>query len=466
MTPSVPTLRFLGATRTVTGSRYLIETERARVLIDCGLFQGLKELRLRNWEALPLDVRELDAVVLTHAHLDHSGYLPALVRQGFAGPVFCTGNTAALCRILLPDAGRIQEEDAAYANRKGFSKHRPALPLFSEADADRALRRFRPVATDAVVEVAPGVVVSFHRAGHILGSAWLRIVADGREADAVVVSGDLGRANHPILLPPEPLSACGTVLVESTYGGRRHDEAGAIERVADAIRRTAERRGAVLIPAFAVDRTEVLLLDLRRLVAEGRIPNLPVYVDSPMASAALRVYERAVRDGDAEIRPELRGHPEPFDPGDLMEAPDTKASIAIHDAPLPAIIISASGMATGGRVLHHLARRLPDSRNSVVLAGFQAEGTRGRSLLQGAKFLKIHGRYVPVAAEVVDGAGFSVHADSDELLRWLGTAPSPPRVAFVVHGEVPESEALQREIGARLGWTAIVPQHGERVRLD
>lgn len=466
MAPSVPTLRFLGAARTVTGSRFLIESERARVLVDCGLFQGLKELRLRNWEPFPVDVRELDAVVLTHAHLDHSGYLPALVRQGFQGPVYCTDNTAALCRILLPDAGRIQEEDAAYANRKGFSKHRPALPLFSEADADRALRRFRPVAPDAVLEVAPGIAVSFHRAGHILGSAWLRIVADGREDDAVVVSGDLGRANHPILLPPEPIAACGTVLIESTYGGRRHDEAGAIERVADAIVRTAERGGAVLIPAFAVDRTEVLLLNLRRLAAAGRIPSLPVYVDSPMASAALRVYENAVRDGDAEIRPELRGHPEPFDPGDLIEAADTKASIAIHDAPLPAIIISASGMATGGRVLHHLARRLPDPRNTVVLAGYQAEGTRGRALQQGAKSVKIHGRYVTVRAEVVDGAGFSVHADSEELLGWLGAGQSPPRVAFVVHGELPESEALKEEIGARLGWSAVVPQHGERIRLD
>lgn len=466
MTSSDPTLRFLGAARTVTGSRFLIESARARVLIDCGLFQGLKELRLRNWEEFPADVRELDAVVLTHAHLDHSGYLPALSRQGFEGPVYCTENTAALCRILLPDAGRIQEEDAAYANRKGFSKHKPALPLFSEADADRALRRFRPVAADAVLEVAPGIVVSFHRAGHILGSAWLRIVVDGREDDAVVVSGDLGRAHHPILLPPEPLTACGTVLVESTYGGRRHDDAGALEQLADAIRRTAERRGAILIPAFAVDRTEVLLTDLRRLAAAGRIPNLPVYVDSPMASAALRVYEHAVRDGDAEIRPELRGHPEPFDPGDLIESPDTKASIAIHDAPLPAVILSASGMATGGRVLHHLARRLPDPRNTVVLVGYQAEGTRGRSLLQGAKFVKIHGRYVPVRAEVVDAAGFSVHADSEELLAWLGSAPSPPRIAFVVHGELPESDALQGAITARLGWSAVVPRHGERVRLD
>ncbi len=466
MTSIAPTLRFLGAVRTVTGSRFLIETSRARVLVDCGLFQGLKELRLRNWEKFPIAARSLDAVVLTHAHLDHSGYLPALVRQGFAGPAFCTESTAALCRILLPDAGRIQEEDASYANRKGFSKHEPALPLFSEEDAFAALRRLRPIATGAALEVAPGVSVSFHRAGHILGSAWLRIVVDGREEDALLVSGDLGRAYHPILLPPETPAACGTLLVESTYGGRRHDEAGAIERMADAITRTAERGGAVLIPAFAVDRTEVLLLHLRQLAATGRIPKLPIYVDSPMALAALRVYERAVRNGDAEIRPELRDRADPFDPGGLVEAQDTQASKAIHDAPLPAVIISASGMATGGRVLHHLARRLPDPRNTVVLAGYQAEGTRGRALLQGAQSLKIHGRYVPVRAEIVDGAGFSVHADSEEVLDWLGASPSAPRVAFVVHGEEFESLALQEAIAARLGWSAIVPQHGERIRLD
>lgn len=465
-TSAAPTLRFLGAARTVTGSRFLLETPRARVLVDCGLFQGLKELRLRNWEPFPVDARSLHAVVLTHAHLDHSGYLPALVRQGFEGPVFCTENTAALCRILLPDAGRIQEEDASYANRKGFSKHEPALPLFDEQDALAALRRLRPVAPDAAFEVAPGVAVSFHRAGHILGSAWLRFVVDGREDDALIVSGDLGRTHHPILMAPEAPSACGTLLVESTYGGRQHDERGAFERMADAIRRTAERGGAVLIPAFAVDRTEVLLLHLRELAAAGRIPQLPIYVDSPMALAALRVYEHAVRDGDAEIRPELRGHPEPFDPGGLVEAHDTQASKAIHDAPLPAVIISASGMATGGRVLHHLARRLPDPRNTVVLAGYQAAGTRGRSLLEGAQSLKIHGRYVPVHAEIVDGAGFSVHADSEELLGWLGAAPSPPRVAFVVHGEPLESMALQQAIATRLRWSAVVPQHGERVRLD
>jgi metallo-beta-lactamase family protein len=461
-----PTLRFLGAARTVTGSRFLVETPRARVLVDCGLFQGLKELRLRNWEPFPVDARSVHAVLLTHAHLDHSGYLPALVKQGFSGPILCTANTAALCGIVLPDSGRLQEEDAAYANRRGYSKHAPALPLYSEADAVRALDRLSAVPFDRTLEVAPGVRARFGRAGHILGSAWVRLELEDGGHEALVFSGDLGRPRHPILLPPEPPPACGSLLVESTYGGRFHDEGQAEKSLAEAVARTAERGGAVVIPAFAVDRTEVLLLTLRRLEAEGRIPHLPVYVDSPMALSSLHVYEAAAARGDDEVRPELRGRGNPFDPGDLIEARETDASKAIHDAPLPCVIVSASGMATGGRVLHHLARRLPEARNSIVLVGYQAAGTRGRALLEGTKTVKIHGRYVPVRAEIVDAAGFSVHADHGELLGWLGGASAPPRVAFVVHGEAESSFALEQAIEKELGWSAVVPQYGERVRLD
>jgi metallo-beta-lactamase family protein len=464
--PVAPTLRFLGAAGTVTGSRFLIDTPRARVLVDCGLFQGLKELRLRNWEPFPVDPRSLHAVVLTHAHLDHSGYLPALVKQGYRGPIFATANTEALCRILLPDAASLQEEDAAYANRKGFSKHEPALPLFTGEDAARALKLFRTSPFGVEHEVAPGVRVAFRRAGHILGSAWLRVVFDDGDTDAVVISGDLGREYHPILCPPEPPEACGTLLIESTYGGRRHDEAGAEERLADAIVRTAERRGAIVIPAFAVDRTEVLLLTLRRLEAAGRIPHLPVYADSPMALASLHAYERAVANGDDEIRPELRRRSDPFDPHDLVEAHRVEDSKAIHDAGLPCIIVSASGMATGGRVLHHLARRLPEARNSIVLVGYQAAGTRGRRLLEGATEVKLLGRYVPVRAEIVDAGGFSVHADGEELVGWAAKMPAPPRVAFPVHGEPESAAALRQALATRLGWSAVVPQHGERVRLD
>lgn len=461
-----PSLHFLGAARTVTGSRFLVDSPRARVLLECGLFQGLKSLRLRNWAPFPVDPRSIHAVVLSHAHLDHSGYLPALVAQGFEGPVFCTANTAALCRILLPDSGRLQEEDAAYANRKGYSKHEPALPLYTEADAECALRRFRALDFGAPQEVAPGIRATLSRAGHILGSASVRLDLDDGDAESVFFSGDLGRPRHPILLPPEPPPRCGTLLVESTYGGRRHDEASAERVLADAIVRTAGRGGAVVIPAFAVDRTEVLLLTLRRLEASGRIPHLPVYVDSPMALASLQVYERAAAAGDPEIRPELRGRGNPFDPRDLIEARDVAASKAIHDAKLPAVIVSASGMATGGRVLHHLARRLPDPRNAIVLVGFQAAGTRGRALLEGAPALKLLGRYVPVRAEIVDAGGFSVHADEPEILDWLAQAPAAPRAVFAVHGEPEASSALQHAIARQTGWSAVVPQDGERVRLD
>lgn len=461
-----PTLHFLGSARTVTGSRFLLDTAKARVLVDCGLFQGLKDLRLRNWEPFPVEPRSLHAVLLTHAHLDHSGYLPALVRGGFEGPVYCTRNTAALCGVLLPDSARIQEEDAAYANRKGFSKHAPALPLYTEEDAQKALRKLRTVEFDAPVDVAPGLRAIFRHAGHILGAASIYVELEDHSDDGLVFSGDLGRPAHPILIAPAPPDAAGTVLVESTYGDREHDEETSVDRFADAIVRTAERRGAVVIPAFAVDRTEVVLLGIKRLVAAGRIPDLPVYMDSPMALSALRVYERAIEEGDPEIRAELHGAPDPFDPGGLVEAREIAESKAIHDAALPAIIISASGNATGGRVLHHLARRLPDPKNSVVLVGYQPAGTRGRSLRDGARAVKLLGRYVPVRAEIVDAAGFSVHADRSELVDWVASAKAPPREVFVVHGEPEASFGLAGAIGEKLGWAAIVPKPGERVRVD
>lgn len=460
-----PILRFLGGTGTVTGSRFLLETGRARVLLDCGLFQGLKQLRLRNWAAFPVEPASIDAVVLSHAHLDHSGYLPSLVKQGFAGPIFATSRTVDLCRILLPDSGRLQEEDAAYVNRRGFSKHTPALPLYDEEDAERALRRIRSAGPEPR-EVAPGVRVAFRNAGHILGSASLHVSFDDGEAGDLLVSGDLGRPRHPVLEPPEPLPAVRTLLIESTYGDRCHDDSAALAAFAEAIVRTAARGGLVLIPAFAVDRTEVVLYHLRQLTAEGKIPELPVYVDSPMALAALRVYREAVDAGEPEVRSELRGHPEPFDPGGLVEARAVEASKAIHDAALPAIVISASGMLTGGRVLHHLARRLPDPTTTVILVGFQAEGTRGRRLLEGAESIKLLGRYVPVRADVVEAPVFSVHADADELAAWVATAPEPPDTIYVVHGEKAAAAALRDRLASSATGTVVVPSLGERVRLD
>lgn len=463
---AAPVLRFLGATGTVTGSRFLLETSQARVLVDCGLYQGLKPLRLRNWSPFPVDPETIDAVALTHAHLDHSGYLPALARNGFRGPVFATAATAALAGIVLPDSAHIQEEDAGYANRRGFSKHTPALPLYTTRDAERVLEQFRVAPFFQSTEIAPGVRATFLPAGHILGSAMVLLTIDGPRPRTVLCSGDLGRPHHPILIPPADPPAADLVLVESTYGDREHEDAAALQRFEEAIVRTAGRGGTVVIPSFAVDRTEVLLLHLRRLVQAGRVPNLPVYVDSPMALAALAVYRRAVAAGGIEIRPGFDGAGDPFDPGQLIEARTVEQSMAINDAPTPMIIVSASGMASGGRVLHHLAHRLPDERNTVLLVGYQAEGTRGRSLADGAHELKLLGRYIGVRAEVVSVPAFSVHADRREILAWLRRAPRAPETVFVVHGEPPAATALHDAIERELGWTAAVPRYLERVRVD
>ncbi|MFN8645047.1 MAG: MBL fold metallo-hydrolase, partial [Candidatus Binatia bacterium] len=449
---------------TVTGSRFLVETAGVRVLVECGLFQGLKELRLRNWQEFPVPPASIDAVVVTHAHLDHSGYLPALARLGFRGPVFATADTVALSRIVLPDSGRVQEEDATYAARAGYSKHTPPLPLYTEADAQRVLRQFEAVAFGQSVEVAAGVRVAFAPAGHILGSAHVTLTLAGTPARTIAFSGDVGRPQHPILRAPAPPAAADVMVIESTYGDRRHEDEASMTAFASALRRTAERRGVAVIPSFAVDRTEVVLFHIRQLIRDGRVPPVPVYVDSPMALAALAVYRAAIAAGRDDVEPALRG--DPFDPGDLHEAHTLVQSRAINAVRGPAVITSASGMASGGRVLHHLANRLDDPRNSVVLVGFQAAGTRGRSLLNGATALKMHGRYVPVRAEVVNVPAFSVHADADELIAWLRGAPRPPRTTYVVHGEPPAAAALEAAIGARLGWTAVTPRYLETVRLD
>jgi metallo-beta-lactamase family protein len=464
--PSVPILRFLGAAGTVTGSRFLVDTPRARVLVDCGLFQGEKALRLRNWSEFPVSPSSIDAVVLTHAHVDHSAYLPALVKQGFRGPIFATAATRELCRIVLPDSGHLQEEDAAYANRKGFSKHTPALPLYTEADAARAVERFRILPFEQEVEVADGVRARFSRAGHILGSASATLDFEGATPRRLVVSGDLGRGSHPLLRDPCAPGEADVIVIESTYGDRRHPPASSLAAFEEAIVRTAGRGGAVVIPAFAVDRTEVILLELRRLARERRIPDLPVYVDSPMALAALSVYRAAIAEGSDEIKPGFTGDGDPFDPGRLVEAHAVSESRAINDQRFPCIIISASGMATGGRVLHHLANRLPDPRNTVILPGFQAAGTRGRSLLDGARTVKLLGRYVPVRAEILDISAFSVHADQAELLGWLRSAPRPPGMVYVVHGEPEAAGALCDAVESELGWPAAVARDLECVRLD
>jgi metallo-beta-lactamase family protein len=463
--PEVPVLTFLGAAETVTGSRFLLDTPEARVLIEAGLFQGMKGLRLRNWTPFPVEPASLDAIVATHAHVDHVGYLPVLVRDGYRGPVHVTHGTAALARIVLPDAGHLQEEEAAYANRKGFSKHHPALPLYTEADARLAAARLRAQPFHEEVEVAPGVHVTMRRAGHILGSATLSVRLE-RSDRRIVFSGDLGRPHHPILRPPEPVGRADVVVIESTYGNRRHDDADALDRFATAITDTVARGGTVLIPAFAVDRTEVVLHHLRQLSEDGRIPDVPVFVDSPMALAALRAYRDAIARRESDIAPSVTGGRDPFDAGLVTEVHDVEGSKALADRPGPSIIVSASGMATGGRVVHHLHRLLPDHRNTVLLVGFQAPGTRGRLLADGARQVKMLGRYVPVRADVVELGAFSVHADQGELVDWLGTADPRPEVVYIVHGEPDAGAALRAAVDRRTGLHAVVARDGERVRLD
>ena len=451
-------LTFLGGARTVTGSKTLVQSGSSRVLVDCGLFQGERELRRRNWQPLAVDAGSIDAVLLTHAHLDHCGYVPRLCADGFAGAVHATRTAAALAEVVLLDSAHLLEEEASHAGAHGYSKHQPPRPLYDTQDAQRAVDRLSVRAYDSPTAVAAGVVATWRTAGHILGSATVHLQADG--GPSVLFSGDLGRDGHPLLRPPAPPAQADVVVVESTYGDRAHGLRDP-QHLADVVNRTIARGGSVLIPAFAVDRTEVLLCTLKDLTDSGQIPRVPVFVDSPMALRALGIYREALARGDLDVREDV--DKDPFDTGDLRALTTVEQSRTVNDPQYPSVIISASGMASGGRVLHHLAHQLPDERNTVVLVGFQAAGTRGRTLQEGARSVKIHGRYVPVHAEIADLEDFSVHADADEVLTWLGKMPTAPSTCFVVHGEESSSFTLRDRIEQELGWTAVVPRPGERV---
>ena len=450
-------LTFLGATSTVTGSRYLVSSGRMRVLVDCGLFQGLKQLRLRNREPFPADPRAIDAVVLSHAHLDHSGYLPVLVRDGFRGPVYCTPATADLLGILLPDSGHLQEEEANHANKHGYSKHHPALPLYTREDAEAALERLVPRSFEETTALGNSTEFSFHAAGHIPGAAMVSV--RGRDA-RLLFSGDLGRPGDPILPQPARPPATDVLVVESTYGGRRHPATDPLQELEGVIRQTAARGGALVIPAFAVGRTQQILYLLHQLTGANRIPRIPIFLDSPMANRATEMFATC-RDTLRLSNEEARAVAAVAQPVETV--PESKA---IDRMPYPRIIISASGMATGGRVIHHLKALAGDPKNTILFTGFQAAGTRGAAMIAGAETIKIHGQYIRVSAEVRLLDSLSAHADEDEIIRWLQRFESPPEVTFLTHGEPVAIDLLRHRIEETLGWQVRVPEYRETVDLD
>ncbi len=459
-----PTITILGAARTVTGSKFLVETSKARVLVDCGLYQGIKELRQKNWQPFPIDPATIDAAVLSHGHLDHVGYFPLLVRNGFFRSAWASESTGRLAELVLADSGRIQEADAERANRKGYTKHKPALPLYTQEDAVRASLQLRVAPWRTATEIADGISLRLLRAGHILGSASILLEFDDG-TEPLHVSGDIGRPEHPILRPPDPCPPAGTVLMESTYGDTEHFEEDGTEALGRLIARTARRGGTVVIPAFAVDRTEVILHSLKRLTDAGAIPRLPIYLDSPMARSALGFYLRAIAERHFEIRPDVAGHPDILNPGELHVTESVEESKAINFVKQPLVVISASGMATGGRVLHHLKRILPDRNSAVALVGYQARGTRGWRLLNREKEIKIHGEFWPVRAEIASIPAFSVHADRSELLDWMASAATRPDRLVAVHGDPEAMDGLREAVQTRFHRSLLTPSEGSVIPL-
>lgn len=448
-------IKFLGATGTVTGSKYLLQSAESNILLDCGLFQGYKQLRLRNWQPLPFPPAELDAVVLTHAHLDHSGYLPLLVKHGFKGKIICSGATYDLCKILLPDSGRLLEEEAGYANRHGYSKHSPALPLYSEADAIRALHYFSPVHFETDFQIARGMQGKLFRAGHILGAA----IAQIRSANtSVTFSGDLGRMNDLIMPAPSPIEASDYLVLESTYGDRQHDTTDPALLLAETIRETSRHGGVTIIPSFAVGRAQEIMFHLALLKKSGALPTaLPIYLNSPMAADTTALYRRYQHDHRLNAEQcEAMCHA-----AHIVNS--VEESIALNRKRTPMVIIAASGMATGGRVLHHLKAFASDARNTILFAGFQAGGTRGAAMINGVDAIKIHGEYIPLRAKVAHIDNLSAHADAGEIMSWLAHFKVPPKKTFITHGEPAAADALRRRIEENLHWQCHVPDYCEEI---
>jgi metallo-beta-lactamase family protein len=460
-------VRFLGATGTVSGSKFLVDTGETRFLVDCGMFQGPKKLRLLNWQGPPVSPSTIDHVLLTHAHLDHSGMLPVFVREGFRGGILTTAVTSELLEISLMDAAHLQEEDARFANKAGFSKHKPALPLFTAEDAARVFPRVRQIEYDKTAELRDGSEVRFLDAGHILGSAIIGVNTHNQGRPVrLVFSGDLGRKDALILRDPSKVTRADYLVIESTYGGRSHPPERPMEELSAIINETAKRGGMLVIPAFAIGRTQTLLYLIREMKVRGTIPDLPVFVDSPMAHQVTELFCEHIDYFDEEARAVFQKTGKcPILCPNLEFVRTPEESKQINSMRFPAIIVSASGMATGGRVLHHLRQRLPDSRNTVLFVGYQAVGTRGQLIKDGAHSIKIHGEMVPVRAQIRSMDAFSGHADSTEILDWLSNFKKPPRLTFVVHGEEQSSLALADEIHRRLGWKTHIPQYLESFDL-
>jgi metallo-beta-lactamase family protein len=463
----MPKLSFHGATGTVTGSRFLLETKGKKLLIDCGLFQGLKENRIKNWDPFPVSPTEVDAVFLTHAHIDHSGYLPRFCHYGYQGKIYCTPATNDLCNILLPDSAYLQEEDAHWANKKGFSKHDPALPLYTVEDAEQTLKLFKSLYYGEDLYLSDTLRVKFKDAGHILGSAFVDVKSKWNgETRRVLFSGDLGRPDQPILRNPNQVFNVDYLILESTYGQRLHETQPVEKELARVIIESVERGGVLLIPSFAVGRTQALLYTIRELEEQKEIPFLPIYIDSPMAINATHIFERNRGDYDYEAKiMELRGK-KILHPRLLHICRERDESIAINNVKNRAIIISASGMVTGGRILHHMEKRLSDPQNTILFIGYQGEGTRGRAILDGKPHVKIHGHDIKIKAKIENISGFSAHADYQEILAWLMGFNRPPRTTFLVHGEKEASQDLAAKIKQFLGWNVVIPKFGEQFELD
>ncbi len=450
-------LQFLGAAETVTGSKYLLSYKNTKLLIDCGLYQGTKNYRQRNWRALAVAETDIDAVILTHAHIDHSGYLPVLAKRGYRGPVYCSEGTLALCRILLPDAGHLQEEDARYANKYKVTRHHPAQALFTEEDARRALQLFKPIALRQAVKLGEDITLELVPAGHIVGACSVRLRLGGR---SVVFSGDVGRPGDALMCAPEPLQKTDYLILESTYGDRLHPQEDPVKSLREIVNRTLKRGGIVLIPAFAVGRAQVILHMLERLMSSAQIPTVPVYLNSPMALAATEVFNRFTHEHRLSRQDCLRIV------SNTRFVASVEESKALNRQVFPAIIISASGMASGGRVIHHLKTLIGNHRNSVVFAGFQAPGTRGDALLKGVNAIKMHGSYYGVDAEVVSIEGLSAHADYRELIDWLKPLQQAPKHTFITHGEKSAADSMRLHLQDKLGWPASVPEYLDIVELD